>query len=139
MPRSFPVMTGFLLRWGFFPCSHDAKKASPSIRAWERAWPVSARLVNILVLVNIGLQVCDGLATDVGLQRGIEEANPLVRYALDALGPERGLLLWKVEACVWIGLLRSLGARPLVAVALTITAGVYLSFSVVPWVFLLSS
>ena len=103
-----------------------------SLRAWERARPVSARLVNILVLVNIGLQVCDGLATAVGLQRGIEEANPLIRYALDALGPGWGLFLWKVEGCVWIGLLRSLGARPLVAVALTITAGVYLSLSVVP-------
>ena len=108
-----------------------------SLRAWERAWPVSARLVNILVLVNIGLQVCDGLATAVGLQRGIEEANPLIRYALDALGPGWGLLVWKLEACMWIGLLWSLGARPLVAVALIITAGVYLSLSVVPWVLLL--
>ena len=88
-----------------------------SLRAWERAWPVSARLVNLLVLVNISLQVCDGVTTWVGLQRGIKEANPLIRYALDALGPGWGLFLWKVEACVWIGLLRSLGARPLVAAA----------------------
>ena len=64
-----------------------------SLRAWERARPVSARLVNILVLVNIGLQVCDGLATAVGLQWGIGEANPLVRFSIDTFGLGWGLFL----------------------------------------------
>ncbi len=108
-------------------------------RPWEERWPVSARLVNWLCLLNLVLQLLDGVLTAIGSRRGIEEANPLILYTIDALGPGLGLLLWKVEACVWIGLLRSLGTRPLVAVALTITAGVYLSLSVVPWVFLLSS
>lgn len=76
------------------------------------------RAAHRLFLVNIGLQVCDGLLTYYGLSLGFQEGNPLIQVTIDYWGPGWGIAIWKAEACGMFVLLRGLARYPAAVVAL---------------------
>jgi hypothetical protein len=90
------------------------------------------RQLHDLFLLNIALQLFDGVATVQGLASW-REGNPVIRAAIQALGAEQALLLWKAQACGWLVLLRSSAAPALAGPALAFGAGLYLTLSFVPW------
>ena len=81
-------------------------------------------------LLNLLLQVFDGLLSYHVLSAGVPEANPLVGNAISAWGIIWGLLYWKTLACVLLLLIFMLRhkRRALTIKALTVTAAVYAYF-----------
>jgi len=93
---------------------------------------VEAHLFRLLVL-NLVLQLFDGVATYQGLRVGFKEANPLLLAAFHAIGVGPALLLFKLKACGLLVLLhRATPARMSVAL-LRILAAVYCALSLAPW------
>ena len=93
------------------------------------------RGVAVLVAFNVLLQVLDGVLTYAGVVRqGLPEGNPLVAWAMAALGPGAALGLLKLEACACLLLVWALRHRSrLVEPALAATAAIYASLSLGPW------
>ena len=94
-------------------------------------------ITTLLLGINLGLQVLDGLMTHYGLRVGFQEGNPLVRTAIEFWGAEWGLLLWKMLACSLLGLLYSLRESVNIIHGLALIAGAYLILSLFPWLGLL--
>ena len=86
-----------------------------------------------LVLLNVGLQVFDGLATYAGLRAGMGEGNPLLLASMRHLGTAQALVLFKLEACAALALIWAVRRSSLAAPALIVCAAVYLVWSVGPW------
>jgi hypothetical protein len=95
--------------------------------------------VHKLFLLNICLQVFDGVATYQGVTTGAREGNPLIAMAMANLGIGSALLLFKAKACGCLVLLRRIGDRPMVTVALGGVAAAYGILSFVPWLVHLSA
>jgi hypothetical protein len=78
-------------------------------------------------LLNLLLQVSDGLLSYHALSEGVPEANPLVNSTISAWGIFWGLLYWKTLACVLLLLIFALRhrRRALTIKALTLTAVAY--------------
>ena len=95
--------------------------------------------VHKLFLLNICLQVFDGVATYHGVTTGAKEGNPLVAMAMANLGIGSALLLFKAKACGCLVLLRRIGDRPMVTAALGGVAAAYGILSFVPWLVHLSA
>jgi len=93
--------------------------------------------IHTLFLVNLGLQLFDGLSTYHGVQLGWQEGNPLVHAAMVHWGAGWALLGVKSAACALLLLLYCLGTRPFIARALTLTAAYYFTLSFLPWLSLL--
>ena len=91
-------------------------------------------MVYSLLLLNLGLQVFDGLSTYYALQLGWQEGNPLVHALMVHWGAGWALLGVKSAACALLLLLYCLGTHPLIAGALTLTAVYYFTLSFLPWV-----
>ena len=91
------------------------------------------RAVRALVIVNLILQVFDGVATYVGLHAGFPEGNPLLDWAFGCLGPGSALCLFKLEACACVLVLWQLRQSWLAAPALAVSAAVYAACSFAPW------
>jgi hypothetical protein len=92
------------------------------------------RLLGALLLLNLWLQLFDGLATYLGVSAGYGEGNPLVASTFNHLGMGPALCLAKVYACGCLVLIWHLGRRsPLAMPALVGTAIAYLAGSVAPW------
>ena len=89
--------------------------------------------VHQLFLLNIALQLFDGVATYQGLRLHWCEGNPLLVAAMPALGIGSTLLLFKAKACGFLVLLRRLAGEPLVYEAFVVLATVYTFFSFIPW------
>jgi hypothetical protein len=85
-----------------------------------------------LLLLNLALQVFDGVATLHGV-RCWNEGNPLIRTAIEAFGPVQALLLAKAQACGSLVLVRRVAAPVLAGPVLAVGAGLYLGLSFVPW------
>jgi hypothetical protein len=79
-------------------------------------------------LLNLVLQLFDGLLSYHALSAGVPEANPLVNSAISAWGIFWGLFYWKTLACVLLTVIFALRhkRRGLTIKALTLTAVVYL-------------
>ncbi len=101
--------------------------------------PARPRVLLALFLLNVALQIFDGLATYLGLRAGFGEANPLIRWALLHTGPALAVTLFKLEACACLVLVWKLRRHPLALPALALTAVVYFAFSTVPWTVALAS
>jgi hypothetical protein len=88
-----------------------------------------------LVLINLVLQVFDGVATYVGIHHaGFGEGNPLVAWAMRSLGTGPAHWLFKLQACACLLLVWQLGKRSLLArPALALTAALYAAWSFAPW------
>jgi hypothetical protein len=95
--------------------------------------------VHGLFLLNLALQLCDGLATAHGLRLGVQEANPLLRESIAQWGIGWALLGWKTAACGLLVFVRTVHRHTLVAPALMVTAAVYSACSALPWLWLLVS
>ena len=97
------------------------------------------RALGVLVLVNLTLQLFDGVLTYVGLQVGFGESNPLIAWAIGALGPGSALVLVKLEACACLMAVWQLRRSRLAAPALALTAAIYVACSLAPWAAALAS
>ena len=86
-----------------------------------------------LFILNIVLQIFDGVATYAGLHIGIHEGNPLLRNAFHVWGIVPALLLFKVQACGLLVFVYKIAGAQLAIFALGILAAVYCMFSLVPW------
>ena len=86
-----------------------------------------------LLILNLTLQVFDGLFSYQVFSLGAAEANPFVSAAISSWGVIYGLLYKKILACGLLLLIFALGYRhPLLAKrALTVTTSVYASVAVV--------
>jgi len=93
---------------------------------------VSQRLYQ-LFLLNICLQIFDGIATYEGVRLHWSEGNPLLLNLMPYLGLGTTLLLFKAKACGFLLVLRRLDARPLVCESMAVLAAVYTFFSFIPW------
>jgi hypothetical protein len=78
-------------------------------------------------ILNLMLQVVDGLLSYHVLSEGVPEANPLVDIAISEWGVGWGLFYWKTFACVLLLLIFALRKRrrSLTVKAFMITAAVY--------------
>jgi hypothetical protein len=93
---------------------------------------VETQLYHLLIL-NVALQMFDGVATYQGLRLGVREANPILIAAFGVLGVGPALLLFKANAC---GLLILLHRATPVRVGLFVLralAAVYCLLSLGPW------
>ena len=86
-----------------------------------------------LLILNLTLQVFDGLFSYQAFSLGAAEANPFVSAAIANWGVTYGLLYKKILACALLLLIFSLGFRhpSLAKRALTVTTSVYASVAVV--------
>jgi len=92
------------------------------------------RLLVVLVLLNLSLQLFDGVATYLGLSAGYAEGNPLVAAALARLGAAPALLSVKLFACACVLIVWQLRRRSVLAApALIATALAYTIGSAAPW------
>jgi hypothetical protein len=92
-----------------------------------------------LFLLNIALQLFDGMATYAGVQMGVPEANQLLRNAFAAWGVGPSLLLFKGFACGTLLLLYRNTSEEIGRPALILLAAVYSGFSLFPWLIKLIS
>jgi len=84
-------------------------------------------------MLNIVLQVFDGVATYQGLQLGWREANPILLVAFRAVGVGPALLLFKIEACGLLWLLHRVAPLSVGIAVLRMLAAVYCVLSLAPW------
>jgi hypothetical protein len=95
--------------------------------------------VSLLVVMNLSLQVWDGLATYYGLSQGVQEGNPLLRSCMEYWGVGVTLVGAKSAACVFLVYLREVASLSVSQWGLVLTALSYVVGSVLSWslVFLL--
>jgi hypothetical protein len=86
-----------------------------------------------LFLLNLVLQLFDGIATYQGLRFHWGEGNPFIAASMPYYGAGATLLLFKAKACGFLVLLRRLGERQFVYESLVVLATVYTFFSFIPW------
>jgi hypothetical protein len=86
-----------------------------------------------LFLLNIALQLFDGMATYAGMQMGVREANQLLCNAFAMWGVGRSLILFKAFACGLLLLLYRNTGEEVGRPALTLLAVVYCACSLFPW------
>jgi len=86
-----------------------------------------------LLMLNLALQMFDGVATYQGLRLGFREANPLLVTAFEFLGIGAALLLFKAMACGLLVLLRRAAPRHVGLTVMRALAAIYCVFSLGPW------
>jgi hypothetical protein len=86
-----------------------------------------------LFLLNLCLQIFDGVATYQGLNHRWSEGNPLLNSWMPYLGTGATLLLFKAKACGFLVILRRLADAPFVYESMVALATVYTFFSFIPW------
>ena len=86
-----------------------------------------------LFLLNIVLQIFDGMATYSGVRMGVAEGNQLLCNAFAIWGVGPSLLLFKGFACVVLLLLYRHTPEELGRSALILLAALYCMFSLIPW------
>jgi uncharacterized protein DUF5658 len=92
------------------------------------------RALVVLVLLNLVLQVFDGVATYLGLAAGHLEGNPIVAALLASLGTAPALVAVKLFACGCLLLIWQLRDRSRLALpALAAAALAYTVGSAAPW------
>jgi hypothetical protein len=89
-------------------------------------------LVHQLFLLNLLLQVFDGLATYHGVGSW-GEGNPIIHETMLSLGIGPALLLFKAKACGYLVLIRRLRAPRVAIGGLAFVAVVYATLSFFPW------
>ena len=91
------------------------------------------RALFALLMLNVTLQVFDGIATYWGLQLGFGEGNPILLSVIAAVGPAAALVLTKLYACGCLfGVWQILRAR-LALPAFVLIAAIYATCSLAPW------
>jgi hypothetical protein len=92
-----------------------------------------ARLARCLLILNLLLQLFDGVMSYRVLSAGVGESNPLIHTTIVNWGVIQGLFYHKILACVLLILIFVVGRRRelLATQALAITASVYTCFGLV--------
>jgi hypothetical protein len=86
-----------------------------------------------LFMLNVALQLFDGMATYRGLQLGFGEGNPLLVSVMATVGPMAALVLTKLYACgCLLGVWHARRAR-LAVPAFVLIAAIYATCSLAPW------
>jgi hypothetical protein len=85
-----------------------------------------------LFLLNLALQMFDGVATYVGIVHW-GEGNPLIVAAIPTLGVGGALLLFKAKACGFLVVLRRLAGHRGVYESFVVLAVAYTALSFIPW------
>ena len=88
--------------------------------------------LTILVVLNLALQLFDGVATYVGWQLH-GEMNPILAAGFHQFGAGPTLLVAKLGATMFVLVLATTPRRDLATVGLGITFTAYTAFSLVPW------
>ena len=99
----------------------------------ESYLPERNRVLYQLLILNLLLQIFDGIATYSGLQLGIREANPLLRTAFHMWGMVPALVVSKAQACGLLLLIYWIASEQLAVLALGVLAAVYSVCSLIPW------
>jgi hypothetical protein len=94
--------------------------------------PVEGHLGDLLVL-NLALQLFDGIATYQGMQVGFREGNPLLLALFAKIGVGPALLLFKAKACGLLLLVHQTAPARLGVRVLRLLAAVYCLLSLGPW------
>jgi uncharacterized membrane protein len=97
------------------------------------------RGITALVVLNLALQLFDGVATYIGVNAGFREANPLLAWSFGIVGTGTALLLFKLHACACLLLLWRFRGSSLAIPALGVSAVVYAVCSFAPWTAALAS
>jgi len=92
-----------------------------------------ASWISLLVVMNLSLQVWDGLATYYGLSQGVQEGNPLLRSCMEYWGVGMTLLGAKSAACVFVFSLSKVASLSLSQWGLVLVAISYFVGSFMPW------
>lgn len=93
--------------------------------------------MTFLFVLNIALQLWDGLATYYGLSRGVWEGNPLLRLCMEYWGMEWTLFGAKSTACLFLLYLHSVAHLSVSVWGLVFVTVSYLVGSFVPWLLIL--
>lgn len=94
--------------------------------------PSHAYLLQLLVL-NLVLQLFDGVATYYGLQIGFQEANPILLASFGIVGIGPALLFFKLKAAALLLLVYWLTPVAIGVTVLRFLAAVYCCLSLGPW------
>jgi len=86
-----------------------------------------------LLVLNMALQLFDGVATYQGLMMGFQEANPVLIRAFEHIGVLQTLALYKTYACALLVVLHQVTSPRLGILILRGLAAVYCLFSLGPW------
>jgi uncharacterized protein DUF5658 len=89
--------------------------------------------VHYLLVLNLFLQLFDGLATYSGMHVGFGERNPLLRLAFGLWGIGPTLLLCKSFACATLMAIWLSAGQRLATAAFSLVAAVYGVCSFIPW------
>ena len=90
------------------------------------------RTLAILVILNLALQLFDGVATYVGwAQHG--EMNPILAAGFGHFGVGPTLIVAKLIAIMFVFVLAATPRRSLATIGLAITFTAYTALSFVPW------
>lgn len=113
----------------------DLTVETPVPAAYQLAASVAEEneVVYRLLLLNILLQVFDGIATYSGHHLGIREGNPLLRNAFHLWGVAPSLLVFKAQACALLLIIYRMAGEELARPAFGLLAGVYSVCSLIPW------
>jgi uncharacterized protein DUF5658 len=95
---------------------------------------MSSERLHQLFLLNLALQLFDGIATYQGIRHHWGEGNPLLLSSMPYLGVGTTLLLFKAKACGFLVLLKRLGRPQFVYDSLVVLATIYTFFSFIPWI-----
>ena len=92
------------------------------------------RVILALLLINVILQVVDGVMTFAFLRPGVaEELNPLMRAAIEHYGVGPTVCVVKVFAIALLGLVWPLRRNPLAAPGLLFLGAFYAVIVLLPW------
>lgn len=97
-----------------------------------RLKPIEGHLGRLLLL-NLFLQLFDGIATYQGLRIGFHEANPLLVAAFGHLGIGTGLLVFKAQACALLLVVYQTAPIHVGIPVMRMLALVYCLLSLGPW------
>jgi Domain of unknown function (DUF5658) len=86
-----------------------------------------------LLILNLALQLFDGVATYSGIQVGFREGNPLLLALFAKIGVGPALLLFKAKACGLLLLVHQTAPARLGVRVLQLLAAVYCLMSLGPW------
>ena len=113
----------------------DLTVETPVAAAYELAAEVAQdnAVVYRLLLLNILLQLFDGIATYSGHHMGIREGNPLLRNAFHLWGVAPSLLVFKAQACALLLIIYRIASEELARPAFGLLVGVYSVCSLIPW------
>jgi hypothetical protein len=88
----------------------------------------------VLVILNVLLQLFDGIATYVGWEQHGEQ-NPLLRMGFEIWGDEATLVTAKLTAILLVFLIARLPRPTLATAGLFFTSTAYMALSLVPWTY----